>query len=232
MKNTYSLLAFGLLFGLFSCQIENEGIREVELRLETEYFDKIKLEASANIRIIQSDVHEVIIQGFENDVYEVDVNVIGDQLSIEEHGAHPADFIIKIYVDEISRLENAGSSIVYGESHFIQNRNVDFAQTGSGEIDFALTTDDIDVEIRGSGYVYLEGDSESLDAEIDGSGWLRSFGLNSDIADVRIEGSGSAEVNVSADLDAFILGSGDIHYKGHPAIFAEITGSGRLIDAN
>jgi len=39
-------------------------------------------------------------------------------------------------------------------------------------------------------------------------------------------------VNVISDLDVFISGSGDVFFKGHPSVNAEITGSGSVIDAN
>ena len=104
--------------------------------------------------------------------------------------------------------------------------------SGSGELDFAIDTDDLDVELTGSGDIYLEGDIRTLNADVSGSGWLRAFELITDLADIRIEGSGSAEVTVLTDLDVFISGSGDVLYKGSPFINAQIPGSGAVIDAN
>ena len=231
MRLSYTLIAILLLSTIISCEVEN-GIQEIELTLETLPFDRIRLESSSDVRIIQSDNHRVIISGLERDVNDVEVRVIDDRLTIEENGNQSSDLLIKVYVPEISDLESTGSSLVYGESFFTQNRNMDIRLTGSGEIDFAIDTDDLDVELTGSGYVYLEGNVQTLDADLSGSGWLRSFSLESDHADVRIEGSGSTELTVVTDLDVFITGSGDVFYKGHPGINAQITGSGSLIDSN
>lgn len=110
-----------------------------------------------------------------------------------------------MFVPEISELECIGSSLIYGESFFTQNRNIAILLSGSGELDFAIDTDDLDLELTGSGYVYLEGNVQTLDADISGSGWLRSFSVESELSDVRIEGSGSAEVQVETDLDVFII---------------------------
>nr|MDQ3016812.1 DUF2807 domain-containing protein [Bacteroidota bacterium] len=145
---------------------------------------------------------------------------------------HPNDFLIQIFLPEISEINSNGSSNIYGESFFTQNRNLDIRLSGSGELDFAITTDDVDLDLTGSGYVYLEGDVETLDAEITGSGWLRSFDLNSTLTDVRLEGSGSAEVSVVSDLDVFITASGNVYFKGHPDVNAQITGTGDVVDAN
>lgn len=232
MKSTFtSILALVILL-ISACEPDHPGIQEIELKLDTLPFDNIMLETDADVRIIQADHYQVIIQGFESEVYDVDVRVVGDQLTIDQPGHFSENLLIKVLVPEISQLQSFGSSYIYGESYFTQDRNMDITLTGSGEIDFAVETGQLDVAITGSGNIYLEGDIEVLDVEIDGSGWVRSFSLSSLFTDVRIEGSGSAEVTVSEDLDAFILGSGDIYYKGHPLISATITGSGELIDAN
>ncbi len=232
MKSFYTFSLVLTLFSLMSCDIDSEGINVIEATLETDDFDEIRLESSSDVRIIQSDEFKVILRGREKDVDDVEVRVINNKLTIEENRDHPNDFLIKIYVPELSELDCTGSSYVYGESYFTQNRNMDIRVSGSGELDFAIDTDDVDLNLIGSGYVYLEGNVETLDADISGSGWLRSFDLNSDLTDVRIEGSGSAEVTVETDLDIFILGSGNVYYKGHPDINATITGSGEVINSN
>jgi hypothetical protein len=231
MKANFLLLVLLLAVGFFSCEYE-PGINEVEVIFETVPFDHIRLETSSDVRIIQSDAFKVSVQGLQPDVDDVDVSVTDDHLTIDEHGSHPDDFVIKIFVPEISRLECTGSSFVFGESNFQQNRNMDIQLDGSGELNFAIFTDDVDLEMSGSAYAYLEGEIKNLDAEITGRGWLRSFDLVSDFTDVRIEDGGSAEVNVTTDLDAVISGSGDIFFKGHPDISSVITGSGEVIDAN
>jgi len=64
---------------------------------------------------------------------------------------------------------------------------------------------------------------------ISGSGDIKSFGLTADKADVSIESSGDAEINVTQHLKASIKGSGNIMYQGSPEIDSNISGSGKLI---
>jgi Putative auto-transporter adhesin, head GIN domain len=231
MKNVYFLLLGALSLGLLSCEDEF-GIEEIEVTYDTVPFDRIRLETSSNIRIIQSNIFQVVVRGQKRDVNDTEVRVSNDRLVIEERGHIDEDQLIKIYVPEISELSSIGSSLVYGESEFEQNRSMDLELIGSGEIDMYVATDNLDILLSGSGYMYLEGLVDNVDLDISGSGWVRSFNLDSDFSDVRIEGSGSAEVSVDTDLDAVITGSGNIYYKGHPNISSTITGSGKLIDAN
>ncbi len=231
MKYLYLLLLGALTLGITSCEDEF-GIEEIETIYDTVPFDRIRLETSSNVRIIQSNTFQVVVRGQKRDVNDTDVRVSNDRLIIEEHGHIDEDHLIKIYVPEISELTSIGSSLVYGESEFQQNRSMDLELIGSGEIDMYVDTDHLDVLLSGSGYIYLEGLVDNADFDISGSGWIRSFNLNTDFSDVRIDGSGSAEVFVDTDLDAVIAGSGNIYYKGHPTISSTITGSGKLINAN
>ncbi len=231
MKTNFLLITPILLAGLISCEPE-DGIKEVQVTLDTVPFDRISLTSSSDVRIIQSDIFQVSLTGRQRDIDDIQVNVVNSQLMIDEKGNHPDNLVIKIYVPEIKDLDCSGSSYIYGESNFHQNANMDISLSGSGALDFALETDDLDLDISGSANALLEGSITNLDAEITGSGWLKSFNLQSDFADVRITGSGSAEVNVTSDLDAFITGSGDVFYKGHPHVSSEISGSGKVIDAN
>ena len=230
MKLTILPLLFAGMF-LASCE-DYHGVEEIELNLETNPFDEIRLYTASDIRIIQSSEYRVIITGEASDVNDIQVRVANGNLTLEEHHTQDEDLLIQIYVPDISRLQSSGSSFVYGESYFQQTRDLEILLEGSGDIDFAISTDDVEVELSGSGSVILEGIAETLDAKVAGSGWIRAFNLESELADVQIEGSGSAEVYVIHDLDAFISGSGDIYYKGHPVVHATITGSGSVIDAN
>ena len=175
MKSLYAFLFASLLFGFYSCELE-DGIQDIELTLDTQAFDRIRLETSSDVKIFQSDHHRVIIRGRERDVNDVEVRVVNDRLTIEERGFQDEDLVIEVFVPEFTQLECFGSSFVYGESYFIQDRNMDISLVGSGDLDLAIETDDLDLELIGSGDIYLEGFVQALDANIIGSGWIRSFG--------------------------------------------------------
>lgn len=231
MKSAYLFALLVITGSLTSC-IDEFGTDHIEVTYDTVSFDRIRLETSSDVRIFQSNIYKVVVRGEERDVDDTEVRVNNDRLVIEEHGHIDSDHEIEIYVPEISELESIGSSLVYGESEFTQNRNLDLILTGSGEIDFYADVDNLDVRLSGSGYIYLDGFADNADFDIEGSGWIRSFPCATDIMDLRIEGSGSAEVFVDTDLDIVITGSGDVYYKGHPQISVENTGSGHVFDAN
>lgn len=231
MKIAYALLFAATFLGLSSCD-DDYGTRVTDVTYDTLPFEYIRLETSSEVRIIQAGYFQVVVTGEERDVYDTHVFVDQGQLIVEEHNFINENQVIRIYVPEISQLESLGSSYVYGESQFQQNHAMDLFLDGSGDIDMYVDVDNLDVLITGSGSTYLEGFVDNGDFNIAGSGWINAFKLNADFCDIRISGSGSAEVKVDDDLDVVISGSGDVYYKGHPTITTQISGSGKLIDAN
>ena len=231
MKTIYLLLLSFITLGLLSCD-DDYSADPISVTYDTITNEKIDLATSSDIRIVQANYFQVIVEGQERDVYDTEVRVADNWLIIEEHGSIDQHQVITIFVPEIRQLDSYGSSDIYGESEFRQNGNMELGLYGSGEIDMYLDLDNLDVFLSGSGDVYVEGYADNVDIANTGSGWVRSFNLNSDFSDITISGSGSAEVTVDNDLDILISGSGDVFYKGHPVISSSITGSGKVIDAN
>ena len=231
LKTTYILLLSFITLGLLSCEDEYSS-DHIEVVYDTIPFEKIDLATSSNIRIVQANYFQVVVEGEERDVYDTEVRVADGLLIIEEHGSIDQHQVITIFVPEIRQLDSHGSSDIYGESQFQQNGSIDLRLYGSGEIDLYLDTDNLDVFLSGSGDFFLEGFADNVDIGITGSGWVRTFKLKSDFSDITLSGSGSAEVTVENDLDISISGSGDVYYKGHPDINSSISGSGKVIDAN
>lgn len=232
MKRFTQLFPIAAILLVSGCNWIEGGLERIEVIHDTVPFDRIRLETSSDVRIIQSSHYQVVITGRERDVNRTEVRVQHDQLRIEEHGPIANDQEIVVYVPALSLLELVGSSEVYGESEFLQPNGIEIIMTGSGEIDLYIDTDDVDAAVYGSGDILLEGLTDRLDVDITGSGWVRAFPLHSDFTDVRISGSGSAEVHADADLDVLISGTGDVFYKGHPRIHSQISGTGEVIDAN
>lgn len=231
MKQALLFFLAAAVISLTACEDEF-GNDPIVVTYDTIPFDRIDLATSSDIRIIQSNFYQVVIEGQESDVYDTDVRVIDQWLIIEEHGSIDSRQVITIYVPSLLQLDLHGSSDIYGESEIRQNGNMELRNFGSGEIDLYVETDNLDILVAGSGDLFLEGQTDNVYIDLTGSGWARSFNLISDFSDVRVSGSGSAEVTVDNDLDVFISGSGDVFYKGHPGINSQITGSGKLINAN
>ncbi len=104
---------------------------------------------------------------------------------------------------------------------------------GSGDVAITdVTRDRLILVIRGSGDITATGKVTELRAAINGSGDVRAAALEAKAADIRVSGSGDADVHVAEQLTAEVHGSGRITYSGSPSrVHASVTGSGDIVRA-
>jgi hypothetical protein len=74
--------------------------------------------------------------------------------------------------------------------------------------------------------------TDHLEVQLMGSGSFFGFPLSTETCQVDIVGSGICEISVQEHLDAILEGSGSVFYKGNPSIREDVTGSGRVVNAN
>jgi len=103
--------------------------------------------------------------------------------------------------------------------------------SGSGVLNVTnIVADSLNVTISGSGDSILAGEVNHQTIALHGSGSYQAHDLQSQVAEVKISGSGGSNIWVTDELSIAITGSGDVSYRGQPAIWQTITGSGDLIN--
>ncbi len=193
----------------------------------------IDLNLPATVYIIQGDDQKITVEGKENIIDRLDLDVRDRIWEIETsrcvRDVDQLTFFITL--PRIEYLKISGSGEIRSED-FLVTDDIELYISGSGDIDLGLESDDIDSKISGSGTIKLEGIADNTKFEISGSGDYKAFDLESNSSYIEIRGSGDAEVNVLNTLDVKIAGSGDVFYKGNPTLNVEITGSGDVVNAN
>lgn len=243
MTRNYLFLAGCLILFLGSCGLNddegwfdcNEGEGQIiteELLLDD--FSKVKLKTSGDVYVTQGDVQKVEVEGQQNIIYQLDLDVNNETWEIEfdECVRDYDDLKFYITLPEIKELNISGSGMIYGENDFAVG-DLRLRISGSGDIDLALASStDVDSKISGSGKIKLQGSADRFKLKISGSGDYRAFDLDTEDGDIEISGSGDAEVTANDELDIKISGSGDVYYKGNPALRIDVSGSGNVVDAN
>ncbi len=198
-------------------------------------FNAIDLKIAGKVYIRQGDEQHVEIEAPRQLIDEMEFDVRNGEWEIETDRCvryQSNDLIIYITLPNITSLKISGSGDIISENTLTTD-DLELRISGSGNMDMAVNADDIEIVISGSGNVYLEGSADMLDFIVSGSGDFKGFNLLANAANILISGSGDVEVNVDDSLDVKISGSGDVRYKGTPpSINTQITGSGRVINAN
>ncbi|MEM6263369.1 MAG: head GIN domain-containing protein [Bacteroidota bacterium] len=190
-------------------------------------FDGIDLEIDADVFITQGEPQQVEVNAQQNILDEIERDVQNGTWEIELDGCIRNHDDIKIYITmpRLEKVHLSGSGDIQSQN-VINTDDIDLRISGSGDIDLQTNADDITSRISGSGKIRLSGTADEHEMQISGSGDLESYDLITRSTDIRISGSGDAQVDVEEFLKVRISGSGDVRYEGNPTLDVEVTGSG------
>ncbi len=196
-------------------------------------FTGIKLSIDAQVYISQGDRQEVLVKGQDNIIGELETNVRNDIWEIEFDDCVENHDVLRIYITSpnLNYIANNGSGKIRSDN-VLKTPDLDLKNNGSGDVQLSMETTIVNVRNTGSGKLELEGVATTLDLNIDGSGDVEAFDFLVKDAQVDIEGSGDAQVNVADFLEIRIDGSGDVYYKGDPDIKITSKGSGKVFNAD
>lgn len=198
----WALLLAACTWFLQSCtkSITGEGPLQTENRQVTA-FNKVKINGSAEVEIVQSATQQVSITGYGNLLAIYESTVANGELSL----GYKSRYNIKN--DNIKiRIEVADIRSVY--------------LNGSGDIIITNFSQGVELAstINGSGRVRVQNSSFTKMAyHINGSGSMYGAGIAAQQAEVSIHGSGHIELHCSQHLKVNIEGSGTVDYYGNPA---------------
>jgi hypothetical protein len=137
------------------------------------------------------------------------------------------DIAYELTLPTLDGMVIAGSGSAQGTVVADGSFTVTVSGSGSAALE-GLAATAVTVQLSGSGDIHLAGTADAQSVELDGSGTYHGDDLTSHTGDVQVDGSGSAHVNVSNQLDAAISGSGTISYTGAPALTTHVSGNGTI----
>lgn len=235
MKNLLTaliiILAFTACDDPWDCTRGDGPIVARELNLEE--IDGIELSGSDRVFLSIGEEQEVIVEGQQNIINELNTNVRNGFWDIRFRNCVKNNRGLEFYITvrEINEVNLSGSGEIILEDP-IETEQLEIRLAGSGEIQGAVDVSTLDIDITGSGTIELSGRASDAWLKIAGSGELDAYDLLADNYDIQINGSGNAEVYVQDNLKVDISGSGSVNYKGSPSIDSKISGSGKVNDKN
>jgi len=244
MKHSAQLFAFlFVVFQVFtSCIYTNKPVygnhQLVNNRISIDNYEQIILNVPGEVYYQQfSDSTPYLQIHTDENIFEaLDVRVQGDQLLIgakENSNIRPSKLTIYTCSHNLSKIMISGSGNLHLKGEVNANE-LKINITGSGNlIADSLLCNNLIANITGSGNVKLTGASNQSSFTVTGSGNIKAFDFLTQELYCKIIGSGNVEALVFNSLDANIIGSGDLFYRGSPkSTNKNITGSGKLHAVN
>lgn len=203
----------------------------ISQEFELDDFSKIDFDVAGNLHLTQGEEQLVKIDADEKIMEKLIVEVNDDTLKISLKPLTISFVSINAYVTipDLNNVTINGSGSVIGKTSFTSEK-LALRINGSGYIDLDLAVKELETVIAGSGEMDLTGSALRHSASIEGSGDIKASALDTDNADVSIEGSGSIDILVEKSLDVSIEGSGEVEYTGEATVIQKISGSGEVIE--
>ena len=197
-------------------------------------FTSISLGVSATVHLKQGSPQSVKLEGDRDDLEEIETEVSSGKLRIRRKSdnwfnwSSSGSVHIYITVKDIDGLSVSGSGKMMSET-VIKSEALRLSVSGSGDLVLDIDAAEVNSSVSGSGDLELRGKCRYNKLTISGSGEIDALDLMAEVAEIRISGSGDAEVHASKEIDARVSGSGSIRYKGNPdKVNQHSSGSGRI----
>ena len=236
-------ILFSILIALFlvSCDDDDTYTGEgpiVTEELNLEDFSGIEAIGSMDVIISEGAEQKVEVTGHANIIDRLETAVSNGiwKVKLKDGSYKNSDLTFNIVIPTLNRASIEGSGDI-SINDFTSVDDVYLGIIGSGNIQLDENDgcENLVVEIEGSGHVNAKEefeDIESLDIEIIGSGSFDGFPVEADKVAVNIVGSADCAITANVGLKVTIDGSGIVSYKGNPTIESNISGSGKIINAN
>ncbi len=197
-------------------------------------FDEVVMRLSGKVYIKLGDKNEVILEGDQDEIDQVETDVRGGRLSIGEENKRRwswrrsrNNLNVYITVKELNGAFVSGSGDIIGQTVF-KSDDFKVSVSGSGDVELEIDAKDVDSRISGSGNIELSGAAQYTKLSISGSGKYLAEEMKVGEYEISISGSGRASVDAQESLDVRISGSGSVYYRGRPSVNSSVAGSGKV----
>jgi hypothetical protein len=208
---------------------------------EVSGFERVVLEEYGELVITQGDQASLTIEADEDVLSRIETEVKDGTLTIgiggtwwDRLGMVLSDvfsgrkIVYQLAVTELTGVTVSGAGRV--KCAELRTDRLAIRVSGAGDVTIGtLTTEQLGVELPGAGRVQLAGQATEQRVALSGAGTYRAPKLESQKAQVKLTGVGSATLSVVQELDATIQGVGSIEYYGTPTVVDKVTGIGRLV---
>jgi hypothetical protein len=195
-------------------------------------FSGVRSYGSFDVYIANGSQHSLKVEGEENLLQFIETYVDNGDLKIKTKEGYwlDAQRSLKIFVTSphFSKIASSGSGNIISESKIVDSSKLELSVTGSADIRVSVDVPEVEASITGSGNMNLDGQTKMFTGKVSGSGNIRAMDLKAEETNVRISGSGNADVYASVQLDVHVAGSGDVRYKGEAKVNSNIAGSGNV----
>jgi hypothetical protein len=232
---TWTLLA---LTFFMSCECESRSVRAFAFKAAdrqeqvTDSFNAIELEGNFEVYLFNGDQHKVVLEGDEDVLEWVVLNVVDDVLKItylnDKVVKKSQSVILEITVKDLREFSSVSALKLVTPNVFSFEKLV-FDLAGAVSMELNLEGHELEAYCAGASSIKAQGKVKSAKFELPGAGKLEGFDLKAEKVVLILAGAGKAEVYATEALQAEIAGACSVVYQGDPEnVYSNVSGIGRV----
>jgi hypothetical protein len=201
---------------------------------QTLSFNRITVENVGYLFLQQGEEQSLLIEAEDNILPFVKTEISDNNLRVG-FGAEYALRLVRpskpvrvfVIVRDLRQLTVKGGSEVEG-NNLIKTDYLEINLEGDGKLHLNVEAGEVRVRLKDQAGGEIKGKTGVQIIRIEGDGQYKSKDLDSEEANIYIEGDGKALLKASSILNIEINGGGVVEYYGDPALQQKISGSGRV----
>jgi hypothetical protein len=233
LKGIAPVLAFALAAGISGCDGHisingHDGVPLSELDMAGKTPTGVVLAGPDDVIVTRGDKLAIDVSGDADAKDALRFTLDDETLGVMRKNNSKTDGKATVHVTlpQLSKVTLAGSGRLDAAN---VTGEVEAVIAGSGTARLrSVETDKLEATIAGSGTLEAAGHAKSLELTVAGSGTAKMAGLKVDRAKVTIAGSGDASFASDGTVDATVMGSGNVDVAGSARCTIHSMGSGKL----
>lgn len=199
-------------------------------------FDELSISSAFVVEISVGNTESLEVEADDRYIDDVITEVRGGKLVIkmrDTRGRRRMNKSPRAYltVKSLNSIHASGAVKVETRDPLKADR-MEIVLSGASILSLDIDVNELYLQASGACVVNMEGTATEQTVKTTGATTYRAYDLESEIADVRVTGAGSARVSVSEKLDVRASGASSIRYRGRPSVNSNTSGASSVKRAN
>lgn len=227
-RSLYSKLTLAAIF-LMIAQLSIAQERE---KREVSNFDELSVSSAFVVELSVGDIESLELEAEERYMDDIITEVRNGRLNIklrESRDTRRMRESPRVFLT-VKSLDYIGLSGAVKITTFdpLKGDRLELHMSGASVASLEVDVDDLKIEASGASEIKIEGRAKSQSMRSSGATSYAAYDLESEYADIRLSGAGSARVNVSEELEVRASGASDVRYRGNASVQSSSSGASSI----
>lgn len=182
-------------------------------------FSALKINGTYNVTLVQGNTNEVRVEGDNNIIPVINVNLKNDELNISSAQPYLSDSGVNIIITfkELKNISISGAMLLKSQQKLAFD-NLSFKDDGASIINLDMNCVSLTIESKGSSTYDLTGATVDFSVGVSSASILNCKNFPADKATINADGSAVCTVNVLTSMEVTAKGTSEVNYYGTPEV--------------